>query len=216
MQKVTLVPLTPFDEAVSSGFQYSLLNKDYQALHPPVQCKDFITDAFGSEILRQPFDMYKFKWNPGTMDITTDWFLIALSNCKSEFSSKEVDGVNISVSNISEALGIAPISTELHDGIIVVDFHKAWIAQPMLLSALMLLLRVGINYSLPMDVMMFLEAVASGSIKVISPLDSRTVNVALPKLMKLIQGVELVQTWEQYSGESYKLHHFSGILNYAI
>lgn len=207
------MPLTPFDEAVSSGFQYSLLNEQYQALHPPVQCKDFITDAFGSEILKEPFSLYRFTWKPGTMNVTADWFLIALSIKKSGFSSKQAMAVNGFVNSISEGMGIVPISTELCDDIIVVDFHKAWIAQPILLSALMLFLRIGVSYQHE-GAMSFLNTIALGNVDTITPHDSNIVKVALPKLTRLSQGLKLVQTWGQYTHEPYLLHHSSGILYY--
>ena len=51
-------------EIYSKGLTYSMLDKDFVAMHRPIRCKDFFQDLIWAETKKQTGSIYGFVWKP--------------------------------------------------------------------------------------------------------------------------------------------------------
>lgn len=206
-----------FIEGVHYGFEYVLLDPKCKPLHAPVQCKDFLTDAFWSEATGKPASIYGFTWKPGTLDPKAETFRIALKY-KDESMAARKGALQAFLSILEGGLGYMPKSTVRLDEskkILVVTFPRAWTVKPVLVSAFLLFLRMGCVYDGTV-VKPWVRKFAEGKITPLAAVDTAYVKQAQDRINDFLDGKAMfTQTYAQYTQDRIgDLHSRSGIVNW--
>src|SRR3972149_11753234 len=105
-----------------------MLDPTYKAYCGPIQCKDFITDAFWSEHMRKPLEVYGFKWSPPRMSLDDPWYYLGLRHSQEPLLGKYAGSTQEFVREFDEALGFKRTCVEsANDGAaLLVKYSKAW------------------------------------------------------------------------------------------
>lgn len=223
---VDLTPIASFrySEISNYQFQFLLLGKNNQALHTPVQCKDYFQDIFFTEATGVPADVYGLEWRKGMVDTDVEYFRMALNGGSLELES-HIPAFQTFLNAFDSALGFRPSVVLPTDNpkIIVVDFSKEWTTGGPLLSAYTTLIRLAQLYS-GEDVMEYLKKIHEYKDinkrpkdfpqymgKEISRLD-RTIT----KLAALLQGKKPESVWEDFKNSTNIVRdvHDLGVVNY--
>ena len=207
--KVTLHAASSRLNEISTGLKFSLLDNKLCGVHPPVQCKDYLVDVFWWERTKGGGSIYGFDWTHGHYDITATYFHLAV-HCTNKPLDKCRGGVERFLNAFERGLVFQKTEvTSPEEKMLVFRFHKAWVGKPILFSAYLQLIRLGLYYEGP-DPIKFLEGkpafFAQGT-------EASRLGNLRPKLHSLLKGNIPKQTWEQYT-KVYDLHNTSGLHDY--
>lgn len=211
---VTFKPKAGLSEIYSVGLEMSLLDEQGNGLHPPVLCKDFLTDVFYSEAVNKEVSIYGFKWTPAVIPAVLEDTLHIGLRFKDEEIGTKIEAVKQFMNVFETALGFQHSITEStpDNKIIVIHFSKEWVQKPVLISLFTLLIRLSVGYS-GQNVMDYLNQVKING----NPYGSRDrsyVSSAWHKLENILAGTwNVEQTFVQYETVS-MAHNYGGILNY--
>lgn len=204
-------------EIYQKGLEYNLLEKDgdvLKGLHPPVRCKDFLTDAYWSEQTGKPVAIYGFKWKPGVKALAAKKQMIGLY-----YQGEDLSGQDKSLQNFlnqwEDLLGLPNSKAELADDKkhIVVHFDREWTTQPIRVSLFTLLLRIGLGYD-GSDLKKFMERVKEKG-NAFGRNDGNYTKTAWPKIERLLKEKELPWKQKFEDFDAYNIHDNSGIVNYS-
>jgi hypothetical protein len=210
-----------YAEAVHGNVTMALLNDENKELCKPMHCKDFIQDAFASELSGKNVSIYGFGWKPGTINVKAATFRFSLRFAKDELAEKCDKNLIPCLNAWEKRLGYLPLSelfkTQYANDRIVVVPANWCVIQPIRVSLLTLLMRVGLEYEPGEDMPKFIERVGSG--KVTSSLafgvDASYVKRASDRIDDIWKTKKWPeQTYKQYFGSTGDLHHGSGVVSY--
>lgn len=207
--EVKLHPATFHLNEIGTGLKFSLLNKNLEGVHPPVQCKDYIADVFWAETTKaEYFEIYGFKWTSGSFDITTDAFYLAVHTAQKELAPCR-KGVQAFLNAFEDALDFSHSYVSApSDTMLLFSFSREWIKRPILISAYLQLIRLGLYYEKG-PVIEFLR----NKPKFYTTTEGERVGGLIPKLEKLLKGKVPKQKWEDYDSVA-RLHNMSGLQDY--
>lgn len=223
-----LVRVLPYDGPGASYNQLegvplklALLDANYKETHSPVMCKDYLTDAVWSETTGRTVSVYGFSWSKGKLDVS-EVLRIGLHFDKAELAAKAPNILAL-VNKFDKAQKfptskLLPSEDPLH---FVLVLDKAWAAQPMRISLVTLLSRIGTAYEPGESLDRFFDETSvsreTGSDAVrykqmVNPGDGNQVQCASAIMLRLAAGKPFPkQTFEQY-GSSNAIHSSSGIV----
>lgn len=204
-------------EIYSQGLELSLLVNEKTKLvgiHPPVRCKDFLSDAYWSENVKKDVSIFGFKWKPGQKSLFDETQFMGLY-----YEGKDLKGMEQSLENFMnqwEKMLDIPLSKAYLDNTgkhIVVEFSREWTTQPIRVSLFTLLLRIGIGYD-GSDLRTFMERVRDKG-NVWGRNDGNYTKTAWPKFETLFkeQKIPWKQKFTDYTDVG-TVHGSSGIVNY--
>lgn len=232
MFKVALKkPEWTLSQTKAPAVEMSLLDPSGQALHQPVYCKDYITDAFWSEYHKQNVNIYGFQWAPGSLDKDARRFLLALTGREPIIGQHAV--LRRFLNRLEAKLGFARSSVltaddngPFADNMLAVSFSRAWTVQPLRISLYTLLLRVGLQATLsaPMAFLRHVDTEYGEWMKIASTSyptpsapfgqDGSYIRAAMSTIETIVEtGQFPIQTWEQY-GTQGAAHSQSGIVHF--
>lgn len=206
MIQITFKPKKHFSEAIAAGFEYSLLDSTYKAYHSPVQCKDFLTDAFWSEACHTPISIYSFEWKPGTIELNQPWYYMGLKYSKEPIGAY-AKPVQDFIQEFDMALGFKKTTAIPVGDSLLLKFSGAWVKKPVLVSVFTQLVRLGPRYD-GSDIKHWVEKPGIPFI----PYDSERLNGIIPRLLKLLDGRVPNLTYKDYS-DVRLAHSSSGLYN---
>lgn len=214
MRTITFAPQKRFFEGINYGFQYSLLDPKYVAYHAPVQCKDFLSDAFWSEYTRTEIvDVYGFSWKPGTLSpFPAPVYRLGIIY-KEQDMQAWVGPLAAFLNEWERRLGFAASEVDPANGgkATAITFSCEWTRMPILLSAFLCFVRLGVTYDPRMSLGDYLENAKTSLTGV--DLDYLRAPQAVPRVQRLLRGdSNFRQTWTQYT-DVYTVHGYSGIRN---
>lgn len=204
-----------FSEIYDEGLEYAFLHEDDTPAHQTVLCKDFLSDCIWSETTKRPVHIYDFKWRPGTLNLRNR-MKIAL-RFKGVSLSEPATRMEKFLNQWSDRFDFGSITVETEPGkdLCVVNFDSRWLNQPIRLSLLTLLMRVGLEAKDDEPVFDLLKRVMKDG----NPYgedDRKYLRRCHSKLEKLWNGHPWPpQRYEDYT-ELYELHDMSGIVNYKM
>lgn len=222
MPKTALRNILPYDgkpmtycQLTGVPMTIAILSPEFRQLHPPVMCKDYIQDAFWSENTGKNAGVYGFYWTPGKMSITEDRYNFGLEFSDSKVA-EQMDMIIALLHATEERLGFNPSVLYKTDDKMkfIVNVSKEWVAQPILISLLTLLFRIGTAYTPGEDVLAFLKEVSAGKKTTMMNKDHGIVKRGLPRIEKMLNRDFLKQTYAQFT-DSYGIHDVSGVANYT-
>ena len=213
MLKVKLQSKSRLSEIVHYGFEYSLLNEELEALHQPVQCKDFLTDAFWSEHTKQPCSIYGFNWTPGTMAINEPWYRLAL-----RYKDQDIQGWKIPMAlfmgRFDKAFGFkyTRVDSANDNTVLVVKFDGGWTKQPILVSTFSQLLRLAATYDGVTPILTWLKDRHIDKAVLCSE-DAGRISQYIENLKRMMKDGIPKQTYAEYT-DLWRVHGDSGLINY--
>lgn len=218
---VVLAPRDPkLQEGAVSGFTYSLVSPDPSTrgrrlcgVHPPFQCRDFFQDIWWAEYRRTPAQIYGLSWTPGTLDVTAEWFTMAVTY-RDASMEPYAEPTEALLHAVEERIGFPRselwLAETQHgpDTALVVEFHRRWTEKPMLLSAFTLLLRLGPKYQPPPESLLQQQRPP----RTLYSYDGQYLTEARPRLQRLFRGdlAFAKKGWEDYRSVTL-VHGYSGI-----
>lgn len=203
-----------YAQAVSGPLEISILkpsgNGRYDELCKPFVCKDFLQDAYYSEVTGKEERIYGFHWAKGMLPNYTksrnQVWCVRVSDKEYPIKAKKM------LTLFEERFFFDPTRIwETSDpAAFVVDFDSCWTKQPIRVSFFSLLLRLAPSYAGERTAEEFLDAVSKK--QTIIRTDSRYVEMARGNIQQLLERGWPEQTYEQYQGKEGTLHHGSGIV----
>ena len=217
LRKIIAYDGTPMHYIQLTGVPMSMtiLSPEFKQLHPPVMCKDYIQDAFWSEHTGKKADIYGFKWSPDKMSISEDRYNFGLEFTSADWAAK-IDMVISLLAAAEEKLGFKPsVLYDTDDKLkFIVNVSKEWVEQPIRISFLTLLFRIGTAYTPGEDIFEFLKAVAEGKKTTMMSKDHGILKRGMPRVEKMLKRDFLKQTYAQFT-QSQEIHDMSGVANYT-
>jgi hypothetical protein len=226
LMHVDLTPIKTFryNEISNYKFQFFLLGENYQALHTPFDCKDYFHEIFFTEYTGRSIEVYGMEWQPGTLNMENDTFLMALSG-----GSVQLEGYAKSfqkfLNSFDNALRFKPTKVHLTDNplIIVLEFSKEWTVGGPLLSAYTTAIRLAALYEKG-DALEYLKKIheykddekrPAGFPKFMGKEIAR-LDITLRRLAAILQGQKPECFWKEYKDTSNTTRyvHDLGIVNY--
>lgn len=203
--------------------KFSIIDpKTGKTITPFCKCKDYFTDLFWSIKCKQSVNVYGFIWNhtkEGNDTIMKKTFSIAIKLVDRD-NKKVIDlpkGAKTSVKNLlnkfEKNLKFPLTKVEISDckNHLILHVSEKWHDKPYLVSALFLLIRLGMTYDGKSDPIEYFTKI--GSKDYIAPADENYFRSTKNKLKDLLDGkICKNQTFEKYT-EGYNLHNNSGIVN---
>lgn len=223
MIKIDYTPMQSFRYNQISNYQFELamLNESNQILHTPTPCKDYLQDIIYCEYHQTSSEIFGMVWKPGTLDISAQVFKLVLMGGKVEMQSK-ISAIQEFMNYFDEAQGfplteIEETENPLH---IVVKFSREWIANGPLLSAFTSLLRIGGTYQPGEGPENYLRRLMKESELSEKPFpkymekEVKRLFEYFPKIMALLAGKKVEDSWDvKYSEGMYGVHN-KGILGF--
>lgn len=187
--------------------------KTMKQLHLPVICKDYLQDAIWSEHTKQSVGIYGFSWTPGKMSLTSRVYAMSVKLTKGE--EKKADNMVALINHFDEACGFTK-TTLLHDKddkhMFALVLDKEWAKQPVRISLLTLLVRIGTAFDPREDPEKFLDAVSNLTRDTMYSYDRSMVERALPRIKKVLkEGFWPKQEYGDFDART--IHGMSGIVN---
>lgn len=214
MKEVTVNPFKgsmDLCEAVSGAMKLCLLDEGNTRLHTPIQCKDYLQDAFWSETKKKNVEVYGFVWKPGTLPLDQRRYSLEVS----AGSKSSLEGLENSLALLHEWERRLKFARTLlwtvgnHPGY-VFRLSQAWFKQPIRISTVSLMIRVGTKYTEGRDPIEYLSMLE----KTPYPQDKSVVNTAMKRLTTIWEEKKFpAQTFEQFK-EEYEMHNGSGLRDY--
>jgi len=224
------VEIQPYDGPAANYIQLTgvpltmaILNDEYKELMSPVMCKDYITDAFWSEHSKKPISIYGFNWTSGTIDPSKVVYRIGLKFGNDDDAQKTTNVIDL-INLWDKALGFKPSqllkTNDIKNRVLEVD--RAWTEQPIRISLLTLMLRMGTAYTPGEGLEAFLNNTKTnintgkkGLRALIHSGDGMHVAQAQNLILKIYkEGKFPAQTYAQYKSHS-EIHNRSGIVSMA-
>lgn len=206
-----------YSESYSYGLEYSLLTPKYKAVHPPVLCKDFLTDIFWSEYTNKRIQIYGFSWTPGRFAINRRKFHLGIRlrhRGNDAYDNLECPRLQEFL-NEFEALVDVPLSKVyvVSDTAAIVEFDREWTMQPIRLSLYTLLVRVGLRYD-GRGVEKWLTHIRVNGNGEVGSYDSSIVKAAESKFNGIFKhkSLSFLQEYKDYKGSS--VHDESGLMSW--
>jgi hypothetical protein len=199
--------------------QIAILDDKYKQVHIPVMCKDYLQDVFWAEIMKEPVHIFGLNYQPGPLKVKdVEQFAFSLDFSK-DWAEKFDSGVMPLLEAWEKRLKFKRSTFEVGSSKDqrVLIFSQAWAKQPIRISMLTLLLRVGSNYVPGEDVMKFLEEVSTGKRATMMPsYDAGIVRTALPRFKFIWEGRKFPeQKYEDFGAKTMKsIHSGSGMAYY--
>ena len=185
-----------FYESIKCGFEYSLLAPpDYNAYHAPIQCKDFLTDAFWCENEKTPISIYNFNWEPGNIKLGLPWYYMGLTHSDHSDFGKFAGAMQKVLREFDTALGFkrSTVTSSNNGKALLVQFSGAWTKKPVLVSAITQIVRMTPGYD-DGDVHDWLKSLKTPFI----PYDIGRMSSIIPRLLDMLKGKHPEQTYNQY------------------
>lgn len=205
-------PPMPYNE-LNAPMTFALLSPEYKELHPPVMCKDYLGDAFWSEKTKKDVDVYGFKWTPGQLSLKRETYAISLNFDKKKDADR-IANISSLINKWDQALGFEKTkileTSKSKTFVMVVD--RRWMTQPMRVSLLTLLVRIGVAYEKPdQHPADFLKEVGTGELEIVADKDSDMARTVAEYCRKIFDSGKFPkQTYAQYDSY-YGVHNGSGI-----
>lgn len=200
-------------EGVHYGFEYHMLNKQGEAITPPIQCKDFITDIFWTEQTGKPISIYGFSWKPGQLK-KSEFYSVAVKYNNQDMKAC-LKPLRAFLRDWEERLGFPGSNVELDDTgtALIVTFSSKWTDKPILVSALTLFLRIGCQYDLGTELPVFLKKFGKQE-KVWSSVDKTylTSPGGQERIERMLNGDSAFKQKYDDFKEAYSIHGSSGIM----
>jgi hypothetical protein len=162
---------TSIAEAGGNFVEFSMIkvsgDNEFEAIHPPIVCRDFITDLFwyskyGTTIKSESSSMTIFGFDAKALklsgiSINSSEFYFAIRQRVKTFDKKKPSYIDIGdkaaaimefLNYFEDILGFTNSDTwETDDGVsVVVQFSSNWITYPYLISLLTLLVRISVDW----------------------------------------------------------------------
>lgn len=211
-RKVTFLA-AEYSPYVRYGLSYTLVSPKWEAYHHPLGCKDYLQDIFLAERVKPANAVAPAGHTPGCAGLAPDRprYRVALRHTDMPANLAHIKRL---VAGWERRLRFKRTRFMLSSGptVVVANFSREWAEQPIRLSLLMTLFRVGPDY--PPDGTP-LESLRTLSTKP-NLHDRYNLQYALPKLARIweVRGFPFTQTWEQYAGSGGGIHSYSGIAGF--
>lgn len=197
---VDLTPIRKFryNQIANHKFQYLLLDPQNRALHTPFECKDYLQDMFYCEYTGESGEIYGMDWNPGTINLLSDTYSLALLWPKKDLS-QDVTNLQTFLNHFEDALDIPRsevLNTDSEDTI-VVKFSRKWTENGPLLSSLTTIIRIAGEYK-GEDPLEYLKSLPSRTkdVRVYMVVDINRMN--LKRFAALLQGKKPEHNWSDF------------------
>ena len=199
-----------FAEAVSTKCEMALVAPDGHVRHGAVRCKDFLTDAYYSEVVGKPVEIWGFRWKPGTLNLK-DPIVFAVRERGSALNSRDALNMEMLIScfQLGKSGDLVVVTADGH-GSLVVTAGPWWHDAPWRISFLTLLVRLAVNgrYNVKEDPYEFFERMTKDHV------DGQWVKGTLEPLKIMLSGqlpAKLAKVkWSDY-GSSHEVHHGGGV-----
>lgn len=198
-------------EIYSKGLTYSMLDKDFVAMHRPIRCKDFFQDLIWAETKKQTGSIYGFSWAPTGEILNQKKLMIGVKDEGKDIGEYAKNCQKLL--NQFETILKYPKSTCKADETgkaVVTTFSTKWTEVPYIFSLFTLMLRTGLGYKNE-DLLQFFSS--AGANQNIPMNDRQYIKSGLPKIKELLNGVTRQQTYTQYDSIG-QIHNNSGIVNF--
>jgi hypothetical protein len=204
---VDLRPVNTFryNQISNYKFQFVLLGDENQALHTPVECKDYFQDIFFTESTGISTDVYGIHWEQGRVT-PGEYYRIALLGGEVSNLEQLLPNIQMFVNDFENALGF-PCShfypTE-NPGVVVVEFPKEWTVNGPMISAFTSLLRLGWLYTGEESVLKYLKKIAIYKDDLKRPqnfprfmkVEIKRLDNTIRKLASLLKGKKYEKKWD--------------------
>lgn len=221
---VDLSPVNNFHyiQISNHNFNYLITDENYKALHTPTPCKDYLQDIFFTEYTGETSNVYGILWKRGMLDMSQEFFNLAMMGGDYELESK-VSQMEAILQSLDKAQGI-PLSTVLpttNPKIVVIKFHKDWTRNGPTLSAYTSMVRISAYYQgeEPMEFLHKMEGYRGSNrpkdLPVYMDIEIKRLPVSLPKFAALYAGEKAECPWENFKGLGCTTSiHDMGIVNF--
>jgi hypothetical protein len=215
--KINMKPVHGFvyNQLANYDFCFALLTKDYQILHSPFMCKDYLQDIFWSQHTGKDANIYGIKTTVNMLPKRI-WYELALIWTNNNLREK-IDSIKNFLHPFEDAQEIkrSKILETEDDDKIVVKFHKDWAANGPLLSTFSTIIRLSGGYQdeNPLEYLKKLRKKRLEGYQSIKPPymipDVQRLNIILPKLAAVLAGKEIKHSWKEL--ETANAAHYTGL-----
>ncbi len=137
-----------FAEIYADGLRFSLLKRvgeeEYHSYHGSTCCKDFFTDIFWSERMKEQTNIHGFGWRPGTIALDEPYYFMSMEH-SSDLSGKAALMQDF-LQEFDRAFGFPPTQVKAAGKALVVAFANEWTQRPALISMVTGLMRISLTY----------------------------------------------------------------------
>ncbi len=197
------VKLLPKQEYIgkNDGWGFQFLNENYEAMHPPACCKDFLQDVVYIELTQDNFSIYNFvhKYQGFLKDKELLRLSLYWTNSKVKVNAF-IEPLNKFLNDIEDKLGYQRSNVYLDktELIIIIDFSSKWISKPYMFSLFTLLARKGIYYNGDLEGYLFSKENKSylesnDTYNLVNEKYKQIINKIINKELELIQ-----PNWEEF------------------
>lgn len=203
-------------EGVRTGFVFAWLDpKTLEALHPSVQCKDYLHDVFWGEATGHPVHCYGFVWKPGSMPAPQHGRYALGVYWNGETLSELAEKSAALLHYWENVLGFPSTGVELcNDGkALLFNPARVWVSKPLYISLYTLMIRVSpaLGKENPRTFLQDqMSKHAQGSSKLPCGYDLGYIAHGRDNLSALMSGLHPVQSWTDF-GDSVRVHSYSGV-----
>lgn len=217
-------------QVYSSGMEYALLTDNFEMIHQPVYCKDFMQDAIAGFLHKKTMSIYGFSYNPKTnkplcMKKTR---LLIVNASDAEMQSKRKASKDF-LNQIEKKLKMArtqiykvknPSNSYSKCGGLVYDGSSRWMFAPPMISLYTLLIRVSMVHTKGKDFMETINNLCNGSITGYQTSDKSQMSGAKKALSWILEkgdrNLFLKKRLDNYNQDSVSvMHNTLGIVSYA-
>jgi len=189
------------------------LDKQDKELFSPVQCKDFLCDAVYSEVNKKDVQIWGFSGSPGKLPLDREFVSMSMRYPNSEYNGLNVQALLNMYEKSLKYKPLTRVEKTTEDKVWIAEFSKDWLAQPLSISCVLHLCRIGSAYNPKEEVVDFLDAVASGKRPVVVPKDAGYTKSALEMLKSIITKGKFPTNGKDFKKiDVHEMHHNSGIV----
>jgi hypothetical protein len=162
-------------QVYSQGVEYAFVSKNFEMIHQPVHCKDFMQDAISGVVQEKKVSIYGFTYDPkSSLPIyTRKTRLLITDYCDKSFGDKIPHAIDF-LHQVESKLKMArtkvkkvsnPPKKYKFAGAYVFDGSPRWMISPPMISMYTLLMRIGLVHIKGDEIQNTMKGVIDGSIK---------------------------------------------------
>jgi len=220
-----------FSQIYSQGLEYAFVTENYEQICKFVFCKDFLQDAIHAKVNGTKASIYGFVYDSKkSLPLCLKKTMILLANSSDGKLRDKIDGCVDFINQIEKILKIRrstitecnlPPKKYEKGGVWLVKGSSRWIKSPPMISALTLLLRVGLAHKKGNPYHQTIEKIIDGSTKPYVSNDVDYLKTGLPAIKKILTHGDKKLFYQKMENNYPKktdigtMHNSMGVVGYA-
>lgn len=217
-------------QVYSEGPEYAFLTENFEMIHQPVFCKDFMQDAIAGFLGKKRMAIYGFSYDPST-DLPIYWkkTRLLITDYSDKHMPNRIEGSLDFMNQIEKKLKMVrtkiykvtnPPKQYSKSGAYVYDGSPRWMISPPMISLYTLLMRVGLVHKKGDNFMHTVKGVSNGSIPGLQGEDQSQMNSAKKALGWILDKTDK-KLFHRQPADNYKdqevstMHNDLGIVSYS-